>query len=112
MRVLIVDDNLDAAESLEEVLIPQGHQVDIATGGPEALEAYRKHPYDVVFLDLKMPGMDGQETARRLLGLDPGVRIVVVTGNSVHEEHASVAAMGIAGLLRKPFRVEELLAYL
>ena len=112
MHVLIVDDNQDAAESIEDLLLPEGHQTQVVLSGSAALLAYRKTAYDLVFLDLKMPDMDGLETARRLLDLNPEARIVVVTGNAVQEDLVQVSLMGIAGLLRKPFRADELMAYL
>jgi len=112
MRILIVDDNQDAAESIEDLLLLEGHHTRVVLSGSAALRTYREDAYDLVFLDLKMPDMDGLETARRLLDLNPAARIVVVTGNAVQEDLAQASQMGIAGLLRKPFRAEELMAYL
>ena len=112
MKVLIVDDNQDAAESLEDLLLPEGHQTLVVLSGGAALRAYGTAAYDLVFLDLKMPDMDGLETARRLLDLNPEARIVVVTGNAVQEDLEQASQMGIAGLLRKPFRSDDLRAFL
>ena len=112
MRVLIVDDNPDAAVSLDELLRIKGHHTTIARSGNEAVRLWDEHGWDLVFLDLKMPGMDGYTTAQNILSLNPNARIVVVTGNSVHEDLERVRSLGIAGLLRKPFRIEELLSYL
>ena len=65
-RLLVVDDNQDAAVSLAMLLRLQGHEVRVAHDGPAALEMAKAYPPDVVFLDIGMPGMDGYEVARRL----------------------------------------------
>jgi PAS domain S-box-containing protein len=81
-RILVVDDNLDAAASLTSLLTMQGHDVQIAADGREALDrASTLHP-DLIFLDLGMPRMDGFEAARRIRALPGGedVLIVALTG--------------------------------
>src|SRR5262249_54796248 len=70
-RVLVVDDNTDAAESLAKVLSLSGHSVTIASGGEEAVNLARQDTPDVILLDLGMPGMDGL-TAARLIRKQPG----------------------------------------
>jgi CheY-like chemotaxis protein len=81
-RLLVVDDNRDAAESLALLLRMQGHEVRVAHDGPAALELVRGYRPQMVFLDLGMPGMDGYEVARRLRqqpGLE-NVRLAALTG--------------------------------
>jgi PAS domain S-box-containing protein len=81
-RVLVVDDNQDAAESMAMMLVSMGHQVRVEHGGEAALEAAKADPPDVVFLDIGMPGMDGLEVVRRLRR-EPGfaqVRFAALTG--------------------------------
>lgn len=112
MDVLIIDDNLDAAESLGDLLELAGNSVRICTSGEEALEDYQPHHFGVVFLDLKMPGIGGVETARRMLAADAQARIVIVTGNSAREDLETVQSLGIVGLLRKPYAMEELHAFM
>src|SRR5207245_1393116 len=65
-RVLLVDDNEDAAAAMGEVLELWGYEVQVAHSGPAALEAVRPRPPDVVVLDIGMPGMDGYAVARAL----------------------------------------------
>ena len=72
-KILVVDDNADAAESLAALLSINGHETRMAHDGPEALQqAERFHP-DVVFLDIGMPTLDGHETAK-LIRSSPGAR--------------------------------------
>ena len=83
-RLLIVDDNQDAAISLATLLKLQGHEVQVAHSGTAALEITKGYTPDVVFLDIGMPGMDGYEVARRLRQ-QPGLENVVLaalTGKS------------------------------
>jgi len=65
-RILVVDDNVDAAESLAEALRLAGHRVDTAHDGPAALEASTAFAPEIVLLDIGLPGMDGYEVARQL----------------------------------------------
>jgi CheY-like chemotaxis protein len=81
-RILVVDDNVDAAESLALLLRLGGHEVRVACDGPGALAAAQAEPPEMVVLDLGMPGMDGFEVARRLRAL-PGSKdalLVALTG--------------------------------
>ena len=81
-RVLVVDDNVDAATTLEVLLRSLGHDTRVAHDGVRALEIAREFRPEVVLLDIGMPGMDGYEVARRLRGMNHGqtFRIVAITG--------------------------------
>lgn len=81
-RVLVVDDNVDAATALGMLLESLGHDTRIANGGLQALEIAAEFHPDIVLLDIGMPGLDGYEVAKRLRALDPRhtVRIIAVTG--------------------------------
>jgi CheY-like chemotaxis protein len=99
-----VDDNRDAADSLSQLLLLLGHQVRIASDGPQALEMARANPPDTVLLDLGLPGMDGFEVARRL-HLLPGsetTRLIAVTGYGQASDRAATAQAGFTAHLVKP----------
>jgi signal transduction histidine kinase/ActR/RegA family two-component response regulator len=114
-RVLVVDDNVDAADSLALLLCADGHYVEIAHDGPAALDlAARCHP-EIVFMDIGLPdGMDGYETARRLRG-QPGNEAAVVialTGFGQERDFEQTRAAGFWTHLVKPVpytTVQELL---
>ncbi len=114
-RLLVVDDNQDAADSLAMLLRLQGHEVRVAHSGPAALEMTKGYAPDVVFLDIGMPGMDGYEVARRLRQ-QPGVEKVVLaalTGWGQQEDRRRTAEAGFDHHLVKPPEpkaVEDILA--
>ena len=101
---MIVDDNQDAALSLEMLLKLQGHDVAVAHSGTAALAMTDTYKPDVVFLDIGMPGMDGYEVARRLRrqpGLE-NVVLVAVTGWGQQEDRERTSAAGFNHHVVKP----------
>jgi signal transduction histidine kinase/DNA-binding response OmpR family regulator len=114
-RVLIVDDNVDAAETLALLLRQLGHDVCTAHNGATALELAGAHRPEVVLLDIGLPGMDGYEVARQLKeqpGMD-SVRIAAVTGYGQESDRARSQAAGFQYHLVKPVDLqilEEVLA--
>ena len=103
-RVLVVDDNLDAVESLALLLRLQGHEVRTACDGPTALETAAAFRPEVVLLDIGLPQMDGYEVARRLreqVGLKEAL-LVAVTGYGQEEDRRQSDAAGFDAHLVKP----------
>ena len=104
LRVLVVDDNKDAADSLALLLRLQGHDVRVAHDGTSALVVAQSHRPAVVFLDIGMPGMDGYEVARRMRGMSESTETVIaaLTGWGQQEDRARTAAGGFDHHLVKP----------
>ena len=103
-RILVVDDDLDGAETLAIVLRVAGHDVQVAHDGPSTLKIAADFQPDVVFLDVGMPGMDGFETARQLrqrAELDKAV-LVALTGYGRAEDRQRAAQAGFDHFLVKP----------
>jgi PAS domain S-box-containing protein len=103
-RLLVIDDNQDAANSLAMLLRMQGYEVRVAHSGAEALALTRSYTPQVVFLDIGMPGMDGYEVARKLR-LQPGLHSVVlaaVTGWGQEEDRRRTTEAGFDHHLVKP----------
>jgi CheY-like chemotaxis protein len=110
LRILVVDDNTDAAESLKMLLSVFGHDVEIAHDGAAALEAARAHAPEVVFLDIGLPGMDGYEVARRLrsdAGL-AGAKLIALSGYGTEADQQRSRAAGFNRHLVKPVDPGEL----
>jgi PAS domain S-box-containing protein len=109
-RVLVVDDNRDAAESLAMILEMSGAQVAVALDGPQALEKVRSFAPDIVLMDIGMPGMDGYEVARRLRA-DAATRellLVALTGWGQAEDRERAMQVGFDQHLTKPVDPEAL----
>lgn len=103
-RLLVVDDNRDAADSLAMLLRLQGHEVRVAYSGMAALEITKTYSPDMVFLDIGMPTMDGYEVARRLRQT-PGLEKVVLaalTGWGQQEDRRRTAEAGFDYYFVKP----------
>jgi PAS domain S-box-containing protein len=113
-RVLVIEDNRDAADSVREVLELQGHRVEVAYDGPSGLARARADRPEVVLCDIGLPGMDGYAVARALRA-DPElgrVALVAVTGYAAAEDVARARAAGFDAHLPKPLNLETLEAVL
>ncbi len=114
VRVLVVEDNRDSAESLRMLLTTQGYEVVLAYTGNEGLEAARTGRPDVVICDVGLPGMDGYAVARALR-MDPGTaktRLIAVTGYGQEDDRMRALASGFDTHLVKPADPEVLLGLL
>lgn len=113
-RLLVVDDNADAATLLSMALKRLGHHVETAFSGTDALAAAIRFRPELVFLDLAMPRMNGFEVARRLRTLPSlrGTRIAALTGRGDAETRAATAAAGFDHHLVKPPVLAEISAVL
>jgi len=103
-RVLVVDDNKDAAESMSMLLEMWGHEVVYAYDGPTALETARKWQPQAVFLDIGLPGMDGYQVAERLRELPKGkdTILIAITGYGQDDDRRRSRRAGIDHHLVKP----------
>ncbi len=109
-RILVVDDNRDAAASLAMVLELDGHQVETAGDGREALERLAQTPMDVVLLDIGLPELDGYEVARRMRALPGGgdTKLIALTGYGQPEDRERALNGGFDDHLVKPVELSAL----
>jgi PAS domain S-box-containing protein len=108
-RILLVDDDAFLRESVAEVLAWQGHEVVCVPGGAEALERLAQdEPFDLVILDMNMPGLSGGETLPRILGIRPDQRVLVSTGYTDRDLKVLTRGNPLIRLLAKPFTTKEL----
>ena len=108
-HILVVDDEPLVAEALAGVLRLEDHDVAAASDGSSALDAFRRTAFDIVLLDIGMPGMNGYRVAEEMKRLRPRVPILLVTGWREEVDHQRVKAARVEGVLGKPFQPRELL---
>ena len=110
-RVIVVDDDAAQRVLVEEMLVPNGYEVESARHGREALERIRAKPADLVITDLFMPEFDGVELMLALRKECPSLKIIAVSGNTAGDKMLAVAQqLGSVAVLEKPFTQEKLLA--
>ena len=110
-RVLVVDDDPDVAESCAEILRSRGCAVEIAHNGQEAVDRFGAKDYDIAFMDIRMPVLNGVDSFLAIKRMEPDARVVLMTGHS--EERAEEAlANGALAVLMKPIRLRQLIAFL
>jgi CheY-like chemotaxis protein len=110
--VLLADDVLANQLVIATLLRREGHMVDVVASGQEAVDAVRRNPYDLVFMDIFMPGMGGQEATRMIRSLpEPAslTPIIALTANVTAEDAALFEASGMDGSLPKPVSLAQLL---
>jgi len=112
LRVLVADDNHDAAQTLAVLLEMMGHEVRVAVDGQEAVEAAASFAPDVVLLDIGMPRMDGYTAARRIHETRPQAMLIAVTGWGRREDMREAAAAGFDHHLVKPVQPDQLVKLL
>jgi len=105
-QVLVIDDDAVVGRSFDRVLSEKGYEVSTALSGEEALKDIESTDYDVVFTDIKMPGMDGIEVAERIKAKCPWTPVVVITGYGTEENEARASVLGVNGFVRKPLTPE------
>ncbi|MGQ0843299.1 MAG: response regulator [Sporichthyaceae bacterium] len=114
MQILVVEDTPVNQKVATHLLARFGYRADVAASGSEALTALENHDYDLILMDVQMPGMDGLEATRRIRERWPArsVRIVAMTASTGGEEVRRCREAGMDGFLGKPMSVELLAALL
>jgi DNA-binding NtrC family response regulator len=110
--VLVVDDDAGIRETMLDILTLEGYTVEVASEGGEALQCYRRRRYDVVLLDIRMPGMNGVEVLRALKQIDPAARVIMITGYEVGDLAVQAMQEGAEAVFRKPLDVATFLPVL
>jgi two-component system cell cycle response regulator CpdR len=105
-RILLADDDKPTRDLVKRALESDGHVVDVAHDGSEALEALGGAPADVLVTDVNMPGLDGISLAKRAESLVPGIRVLMMSGFPEELERAKAASGNRVAILSKPFSLE------
>ncbi|MGD9897545.1 MAG: response regulator [Calditrichaceae bacterium] len=109
-KILAVDDEAVILDSFRKILVLDGYCVDTVESGQEALGLIQKHHYDFVFVDLKMPEMDGVDVCKSVKHLRPDIDVIVITGYASVETAVETMKFGALDYVQKPFTEDELLA--
>jgi len=109
IRVLLVDDEEDLVEYMSKRLLKKGFNVKASFSGEEALEAAKQASYDVAVVDLRMPGIDGVETQKRLREIQPFLQCIVLTGHGSIESALESGHEDAFDYLLKPVDYEALM---
>ena len=109
-RVLVVDDETSIRDLLTKTLALAEYDVDTAADASTALTRVRAAEYDLLIADLRMPGMDGLTLIRQVKKIRADLPVIIITGFSTEASAIEAVNLGVAGYLRKPFRVPEVLA--
>ncbi len=109
MRIFIVDDDRDFAESMAEVFKMRGYDVETAASGEEAVRRFKEKDFDVAFMDVKMPGKNGVQSFLEIRKLKPHTKVIMMTGYSVEQLLEQAVENGDLGVLHKPLNMKKVL---
>ena len=107
-KVLVVDDELEVRQVLFEFLSSRGYDVCTASGGAEAVAMVETIKPDLVLLDVAMPDMDGVETLKRIVAIEPAMAVIMVTANTDIGTTSKLLALGAVDYVPKPFDLDYL----
>jgi DNA-binding NtrC family response regulator len=111
-RILLVDDEERFRNTLQKILAAQGLAVKAVESGQAALEALEAQPqqtFDVILLDIRMPGLSGIQTLAAIKQLDPNLEVIILTGHASMDAALEIIKLGAYDYLLKPCPTEELL---
>lgn len=108
-KILLVDDDIDVLEPNQYLLIEEGYKVISATNGNDAIRKFREESPDIVFMDIKMPGVDGYEAFYKIKEIDKDAKIVLTSAYAIDDEMYKKAKKScLKGILTKPFGIVDM----
>ncbi len=109
IKTLVIDDEKNILESVKMVLNYENYKVDTTNNGMDGVALFKKLKYDIVILDVKMPGLDGLEVLKNLKEINPFSEVIMISGHSGIEEAVEAAKLGAFDFLEKPLSRDKLL---
>jgi len=110
LKILVVDDDIDVADSLADVLELKAHDVTTVYDSREAIKVFKRQEFDIAFMDVMMPGKNGVESFLEIKKAKPDAHVVMMTGFSVQHLLDEALEQGAAGVLHKPVAVDDVMA--
>lgn len=109
MKILIVDDERSIRNTMKEILEYEGHDIILAEDGAKALDAIRAGAFDVVFCDIKMPGIDGIEVLEKIAELQPDIPVIMISGHGNIDTAVECIKKGAYDFIEKPLDLNRIL---
>ena len=111
LEILVVDDHRSMRQTLSGIIQEQGHRVTQAEDGYQAMNEVKKTSFDLVFMDIVMPGINGVQVLREIKKIDPEVVVVMMTGFSVEHLVDDAVAEGAISVMYKPFKPAQVMGF-
>lgn len=108
-NILIVDDDIEMTETLSDILMALGHHVEIANEGFKAIQKVKAQSFDVILMDINMPGINGVETFKEIKHIQPKAAVMMMTANSVEDLVAEALKEGVYGVWYKPVEITKVI---
>ena len=110
--ILTVDDNISLCKTMSFILRRMGYDVTIANNGYEAISRIKETHFDTIFMDIKMPGIDGVETYKKIKKIKPDAVVVMMTAYAVNELIKQAMEEGAYGIIYKPLEMGDVIRLL
>ena len=110
--ILVVDDDERNCETMADILGEMNYVVNCVTDGYAAIELVKKNEYNLTLMDMRMPGLDGLETLKRVRQVRPSMKVITVTAYVLDETTMELKKVGVEAILSKPINFTELFKYL
>lgn len=109
-RVLIVDDEKHLRRILKTLLEEEGYMVDVASTGLAAITKAKQNSYNLIVTDLRLPGISGQETIKKMEEIDPDMKFIIISGYQLDSETEAKIKRGLCAFFEKPFLNEDIVS--
>lgn len=109
INVLIVDDQIGMIETFTDILEDKGFNVSTSEDGYQAIKKVKEKPFDVIFMDIKMPGINGVQTYREIKKINPNIAVIMMTAYSVEDLIKEAIEEGAYAVVYKPFEIEKII---
>jgi two-component system response regulator (stage 0 sporulation protein F) len=108
LNILVVDDKKVIGDFFNLTMGYYGHHITVVHDLPQTLQAITTQPFDIVFMDMMMPGKDGVEVLKEVKAMVPDLAVVMMSGYSLDEKRQQASLLGAVNCLKKPFEVDDI----